>query len=624
MAGKWASVLDVDRITNVLQRRCESMGVSLQWSEDAATAMTDGKTIILPVVKQPVTREAMEKLYGFVIHECGHHSRPEAFEILAGAIHYGAGDAISALFNITEDDGMERDVARAWAGDAKALGESNANIIKRLGLGWKEQLAEKQQELTEQDVAPIACTGLGQLSRMSWDSHSNSNRHYFMNNMHPVAKGLLDDLVTEGWVDKFKATKNPHDTWDLAIDLVKRLYPGADDDKMEECREAGHKGRPEDGEGDGEKQQDTGDGGEQDGDGDNVNGQGIPNEDGLCDADGKLPGEGEVIHWKDAVTSQHDEWQPKDPNEQAGNIGIDWTDYQAGNVALMPQKLVNVVDCTKRSTRSTSNDRYNRQCGSPKSFMPNNQESRAFANQIRRYVQAQARTRFDTEKYHGRLDKRSIVKLALPPIDGGEWNKKLFYQMTRQEAKDTAIMVLTDWSGSMSGTKMIHAADASGRLVQVFDRILRMPVQLAAFTNGASRCDIGLIKKFDDRSVSPQDIANGFSRFYPLSSANNDADAVMWAYNQIRRRKEERKILMVLSDGCPAGSWIGGSSGDNLLHVTEHIEREGKVELYGVGIKSDAVETYYSNCQVLNDETEINRTLFEIIKGGVKNARRQQ
>jgi cobaltochelatase CobT len=256
--------------------------------------------------------------------------------------------------------------------------------------------------------------------------------------------------------------------------------------------------------------------------------------------------------------------------------------------------------------------------------MPDNASSRSFANQIRRYIQAQARVQFDSEKFHGRLDKRGIVRLALPPIDGGEWNKKIFYEMRLADARSTCIMVLTDWSGSMNGMKMVHAADASGRLVHVFDRILRMPVQLAAFTNGRSRCDIGLIKKFDDRSVSPTDIATGFSRFYPYSSGNNDADAVMWAYNQCKRRKEDRKILIVLSDGCPAGSWMGGNSDANLIHVTTHIQKEGEVELYGVGIQSDAVETYYENCKVLNNESQINRTLFEIIKGGVKNAQQRR
>jgi len=117
--------------------------------------------------------------------------------------------------------------------------------------------------------------------------------------------------------------------------------------------------------------------------------------------------------------------------------------------------------------------------------------------------------------------------------------------------------------------------------------------------------------------MSPLDIATGFSRFYKISSANNDADAVMWAYTQLMKRKESRKILIVLSDGCPAGSWAGNDS-NNLTYVTNQIQKAGHVELYGVGIMSSAVETYYQNVKVLNDSSEINRTLFEIIREGIK------
>ena len=182
---------------------------------------------------------------------------------------------------------------------------------------------------------------------------------------------------------------------------------------------------------------------------------------------------------------------------------------------------------------------------------------------------------------------------------------------------DTCIHVLTDWSGSMQGDKMVHAADASGRLVHTFDRVLRVPVQLAAFTNGTTRCDIGLIKSFKERSVSPEDIAAGFSKFYKYSSANNDADAVMWAYNQLLRRDEERRILIVLSDGCPAGAYAG-SGHSNLEHVCKTIQQEAKIELYGVGIMSGAVKNYYKNVRVLKKPEDINNTLFQIIKEGVK------
>lgn len=601
---KERTVLDIDRIIQVLQRRCNSLGVTLEWSKHASTAFTNGRKITLPAIYAPVSKEAMDKLYGFVIHEAGHHGRPEAFDILNAA---KPPSALAAMYNIVEDDGMERDVATAYQGDAKALGEQNNVVLRELADTWAEQAWPSY--LTEQDVAPLAICGIGQLSRMEWDGMSTGSRVHFMNGMHPVAKDLLDKLVTEGWVKKFQGTKDAHDTWDVSVDLYKRIFPEADNEQVEEVRAKGHAMRP--------KGNEKGEAESSDKNGDDASAMGDGDELGEGKDDTKLPsGEGKVISWKDAVLSEHNEWEPKKDGARAGNIGIDWTDYQSGKVSLMPQHLINVMDC--RTTQfSPENKNAWQGAGTPESFMPDNTQSRAFANSIRRFIQAQTRIKVTTERYHGRLDKRSLIKLALPPIDGGEWNKRLFYRMDKAPGLNTAIHVLTDWSGSMQGQKMVHAADASGRLVHTFDRVLRVPVQLAAFTNARSQCDIGLIKAFKDRSMSPLDIATGFSRFYKFSSANNDADAVMWAYNQLMKRDEDRKILIVLSDGCPAGSWAGSGS-SNLSHVTATIQNEGKVELYGVGIMSEAVRTYYKNCKVLNDPSEINRTLFEIIKEGVK------
>ncbi len=330
------------------------------------------------------------------------------------------------------------------------------------------------------------------------------------------------------------------------------------------------------------------------------------------------PGKGTVVHWKDFVLSEHNEWNEKKDGQQAGNIGIDWTDYTRGHISLMPQHLINVIDCRGNAHQPRSEgDGMWGFSATPESFLPDNTQAAMFGAQIRRYLQSQQRTKVKVEQYSGRIDQRGLIKVLLPPIDGGEWNKRMFYDMEHTKGLDTAIHVLTDWSGSMDGEKMVYAADASGRLVQVFDRILRMPVQLAAFTNGRTRCDIGLIKAFGDKSKSPLDIATSFSKFYKFSSANNDADAIMWAYNQLIKRREKRKLLIVLSDGCPAGSWQGSGS-SNLSHVTDMIQQEGRIELYGVGICSNAVATYYKHYKVLESPADINQTLFEVIKGGVK------
>jgi cobaltochelatase CobT len=613
--SKNVSVLDIDRITSVLHRRCQSMGVNLKWSQSATTAMTNGKTITIPAVHAPVTKEAMDKLYGFVIHEAGHHSRPDVFKI--GNALKNPPQELLHLFNITEDEGMEREVAEKYGGDAIALGKMNRVILDEITDNWGER--EFPAEMTDQQAAPMAVCALSQMARTKWDGISSGKLPTFFNGLPPKVKELTDALANEGWVTRLQGTGDPHDTFDLAVDLYKRLFPDSDEDKMEQHRQDGHAMQPpskEDGDssdGNGQRQQGDvageGDEAEAQGKGQQGKGQQGDGEDG----DGKaMPEEGMVVSWKEAVLSEHSEWSAKDLGESAGNIGIDWEDYTEGEVGLMPQNLINVIDC-RGDQEVAEYGSYGE--GTPESFIANNEGSRAFGNQIRRYLQAKRRTRVQRERYTGRLDKSSLIKLALPPIDGGEWNKKLFYDHQDRKELNTAIHILTDWSGSMQGSKMVHAADASGRLVHVFDRVLRVPVQLAAFTNGRSRCDIGLIKKFSDRSISPQNIAENFSKFYKYSSANNDADAVMWAYNQLMKRKEDRKILIVLSDGCPAGAWAGHGS-DNLKHVCQTIEQEGEIELYGVGIKSEAVRSYYSKYRVLNDEHDINATLFNIIKDG--------
>ena len=188
------SVLELDKIINVLQRRCESMNVTLKWDKHAQTACTNGKDITIPAVTLPVTKEAMDKLYGFVIHEAGHHSRPEAFDILNAVKN--PSEALCAIYNIVEDDGMERSVAEQYNGDAIALGMMNNVILKEL---TEQRMNQEWGSLTEQDVAPMVLCSIGQLSRMEWDGMSTASRAGYMNALPPEAKKLMDTMVKEGY-----------------------------------------------------------------------------------------------------------------------------------------------------------------------------------------------------------------------------------------------------------------------------------------------------------------------------------------------------------------------------------------------------------------------------------------
>ena len=591
--SKQASVLDVNHTLSVCQNRCNDLGINVRYCRKAKTAYTNGTDIVLPMVTHPTTPESMDILYGMVIHECGHHLRPQAFRILNTA---RPPDHLCALFNITEDDGMERDRAMEWKGDCKALSMMNSLILEEVGDRWAEHWSTPVPKGTpKQDPAPVASMVIGQLSRLEWDYMSGPYTKQLLAKLPKPVGELVNELEDEGWTRRFRATTSPQETWDLAVDLAKRLYPNNDPDEYEKIRKAGTAGasdpnaKPRDSKGD-----------------------------TMADAHGKLEqkgskgekskeGEGETISWKDCVLSEHNEWSPDSPG---GSLGITWEDrIQTGGVGIMPTKLVNVIDMsTNDATMASRGDLASR-------YMPTNGASRVLANQIRRYIQAKARSIVTRDKMHGKLDRASIVKLALPPIDGGEYNKKIFYDQRKHTIKDTAIFVLVDWSGSMAGAKMKYAADAAQRLVHTFDRVLNIPVALAAFSNKNTQCDIGYIKPYNTRGMSAEEIAKRFAKFKGYSSGNDDADSVNWAWHQILKRKESRKILIVLSDGAPAGAWKGHSD-DALRHVTKAVEKDGRVELYGVGVCSQAVKRYYTNWRYLKSPDQINETLFNLIKEG--------
>jgi cobalamin biosynthesis protein CobT len=569
------------------------------------TAQSDGQTITFPVLKQPITEEQLATLHGYVIHECGHNVRPEAFKILNSA---QPPSHVCAIYNIVEDDGMERERANEWRGDKKALSGMNSILVDQVSESWERAAADPEVDITKQPAEPLATMAIGRLASLVWDVDNDVVTERCIRSLPPQAQALTKELSDEGWVQRFRDTVTPSDTWDLTIDLVKRLYPDHDEQQYEEMRQDGHdKSDPNNQGRDKASDQKVGhsgkDTGGEDSDGTDGTLQDVPNA-------GDREEDGRVVSWKDVVISEHNEWQELDG--KPGGFGIDWTGAASvGGAVLMPTSLVSVVDLSKGE--GPYHHRTDSTCW--KNYMPTDAHNKAFANRIRRYIQARARSVVDKEKYHGKLDRSGLVRLALPPIEGGEYNKRIFYDQRKHTMKDTAIFVLTDWSGSMIGNKMKYAADASQRLVHTFDRVLNVPVALAAFSNCYTQCDIGYIKKYNTRGLPAEEIAKRFNDFREYCAANNDADSLNWAWKEILKRKETRKILMVLSDGCPAGSW-GGSSYTNLRYMTKTIEQDGRVELYGIGICSDAVEDYYTNSKVVHKPEHINDVLFNIIKDG--------
>ena len=100
-----------------------------------------------------------------------------------------------------------------------------------------------------------------------------------------------------------------------------------------------------------------------------------------------------------------------------------------------------------------------------------------------------------------------------------------------------------------------------------------------------------------------------------LLKENIDGEAISWAYNRLKKRKEERKILMVISDGAPVDdSTLSVNSGDflekHLKKTVKFIESKSDIEILAIGIGHD-VSRYYSKAVTIMDVDQLGEVLLK-------------
>ena len=104
-----------------------------------------------------------------------------------------------------------------------------------------------------------------------------------------------------------------------------------------------------------------------------------------------------------------------------------------------------------------------------------------------------------------------------------------------------------------------------------------------------------------------------------LLKENIDGEAISWAFNRLNKRKEERKILMVISDGAPVDdSTLSVNSGDflekNLKKIVKFIENSSEIEILAIGIGHD-VSRYYQKAIKITDVQELGDVMISQLSG---------
>jgi cobaltochelatase CobT len=246
------------------------------------------------------------------------------------------------------------------------------------------------------------------------------------------------------------------------------------------------------------------------------------------------------------------------------------------------------------------------------------------ANKLQRKLLAQQNRAWDFDLEEGMLDVRRLPRIIIDPMF------PLSFKREREtDFRDTVVTLLIDNSGSMRGRPIMVAACCADILARTLERC-GVKVEILGFTTrawkgGQSReawlaagkpANPGrlndlrhVVYKTADAPWRRAKRSLALMMREGLLKENIDGEALAWAHNRLLVRSEQRKILMMISDGAPVDdSTLSVNSGcyleRHLRQVIEEIETRSPVELIAIGIGHD-VTRYYQRAVTITDPTEL-------------------
>ena len=252
------------------------------------------------------------------------------------------------------------------------------------------------------------------------------------------------------------------------------------------------------------------------------------------------------------------------------------------------------------------------------------------ANRLQRRLMAQQNRSWDFDQEEGMLDAARLARVVVSP------GQSLSYKVERDtEFRDTVVTLLIDNSGSMRGRPISIAAISADILARTLERC-GVKTEILGFTTRAWKGGQAretwlaagrppqpgrlndlrhiIYKKADEPwRRARQNL--GLMMREGLLKENIDGEALLWAHSRLIARPEERKILMVISDGAPVDdSTLSVNSGSylerHLRQVIGWIEAKSPVELAAIGIGHD-VTRYYARAVTIMDAEQLGGTLIE-------------
>ena len=251
------------------------------------------------------------------------------------------------------------------------------------------------------------------------------------------------------------------------------------------------------------------------------------------------------------------------------------------------------------------------------------------ANRLQRRLMAQQSRSWDFDQEEGMLDAARLARVVVSP------GHSLSYKREREtEFKDTVVTLLIDNSGSMRGRPISIAAISADIIARTLERC-GVKTEILGFTTRAWKGGHTREKWLADGKPQQPGRLNdlrhivykqadepwrrarrnlGLMMREGLLKENIDGEALMWAHQRLLARPEDRRILMVISDGAPVDDSTlsvnrAGYLEAHLRKVIEWIEKASPVQLVAIGIGHD-VTRYYKRAVTIMDVEQLGGTMI--------------
>ncbi|HCI6032487.1 TPA: VWA domain-containing protein [Klebsiella quasipneumoniae subsp. quasipneumoniae] len=249
----------------------------------------------------------------------------------------------------------------------------------------------------------------------------------------------------------------------------------------------------------------------------------------------------------------------------------------------------------------------------------------AIAKDLERAIASKNRTMFIPGQKKGKVHGPSLYRLNMN-------DDRVFRQKDEKRAVNACVQLAVDMSGSMSGERIHMAAMAAYTMAKALDTI-KVPCIVAGFTTGtmprgswhnesASRpftrfesLFLPILKGWNRKADSLETRRNLGHVMKGVPLLNNvDGESIRSLSRHFNDRKEDRKIMIVLSDGEPHA--VGRGFANDLRKAVGDIEQAG-IDLYGVGIQTTAPKRFYTKSVVIHNLPDLGKELIRLIAGSL-------